>query len=192
MFTVKEFKALEAVLVESIDKLRKSTQLAEESDERSESEAKMIKLVSALNKIKVQIKKVDKNQQAKVMPRILLVDDSESMLGVADALLSEMGFTKVEKCKSAEKALSELLSAVEKEQPFDLVLTDWEMEGKTGLDLLKDIRVNEHLLETSVFMMTSHSEQENILKAIEYGVTGYILKPLNFNMLNSKLTDFLP
>ncbi|CCQ09893.1 chemotaxis protein [Pseudoalteromonas luteoviolacea B = ATCC 29581] len=192
MFSNKELKALNAILPETISTIRKKLELAEESLERNKNEAKLITLVSTLNKIKIQLKKHGNDQQKQSMPKILIVDDSESMLGVASALLGEMGFTKIEKSESAEKALATLLNAAENKTPFELVLTDWEMSGKTGLDLLKDIRTNEKLLETAVYMMTSHSEQGHILKAIEYGVTGYLLKPLNFKMLNGKLKDFLP
>ena len=66
------------------------------------------------------------------------------------------------------------------------------MSGKSGLELLKDIRLNEELAATDVFILSTDSSQEAIVNAMQAGVTGYILKPLNFKILQQKLAAYLP
>ncbi|NKF51416.1 response regulator [Shewanella sp. WXL01] len=191
MFTQKEAHCLKRILVESINAQRAMITCSEnEFDE--EQEQVLINLVSVHNKIKMMLNKLNKQPHVNSMPRILIVDDADSMLQVTTKILVEMGFTKVDMAKSAERALTMLLDAAKKKAPYQLVLTDWEMEGKTGLDLLKDIRVSEQLLETDVYIISSHNEQSHILQAIQSGVTGYLLKPLNFKALAAKLTIYLP
>lgn len=192
MFTHKEANALKELLVSGINQQRALITKGGSDKSEEELEAKLINLVSVHNKVKVLLNKLQKNPPSATMPKILVVDDAESMIGITCKILSEMGFRKVDSAKSAEKALTMLLEAAEEKSPYQIVLTDWEMTGKTGLDLLKDIRITESLLETEVFIVSSHSEQEFILQAIQSGVTGYMLKPLNFNTLDKKLRGYLP
>ncbi|KMT64664.1 hypothetical protein XM47_13165 [Catenovulum maritimum] len=125
------------------------------------------------------------------MPRVLLVDDVESMREVAKKMLSELGFRKVDEARNAEIALKMLDKAYIEGQPYKLVITDWEMPGKSGLDLLKDIRINENISEADVFLLTSHGAQKNIVQAINAGVTGYLVKPINFITLQKKFGKYL-
>jgi len=191
MFTSKEANCLKAILVDSINQQR-ALITKSDSSATEELETKLITLVSLHNKIKMMLNKLQNTQQSTSMPRVLVVDDAESMIGITCTILAEMGFKKVDSASSAEKALKKLIEAAEEKAPFQLVLTDWEMEGDSGLDLLKDIRVHEKLLETDVFIISSHGEQTNILKAIQAGVTGYMLKPINYNVLAKKLSGYLP
>ena len=191
MFTSKEANCLKAILVDSINQQR-ALITKSDSSATEELETKLITLVSLHNKIKMMLNKLQNTQQSTSMPRVLVVDDAVSMIGITCTILAEMGFKKVDSASSAEKALKKLIEAAEEKAPFQLVLTDWEMEGDSGLDLLKDIRVHENLLETDVFIISSHGEQANILKAIQAGVTGYMLKPINYNVLKHKLSGYLP
>ena len=192
MFTPKEANCLKAILVDSINQQRALITKSSNLDATEELETKLITLVSAHNKIKVMLNKFQNTPQSVTMPRVLVVDDAESMIGITCTILSEMGFRKVDSANSAEKALTKLIEAADEESPFHLVLTDWEMEGDSGLDLLKNIRIHEKLFETDVFIVSSHGEQANILKAIQAGVTGYMLKPINYNVLAKKLSGYLP
>ncbi|WP_394131191.1 response regulator [Shewanella maritima] len=189
MFTKKETECLKKLLISAINQQRsqsRSEALTEEDEQT------LISLVSAHNKIKLLNNKLSKQSTTVTMPRILVVDDADSMLGVMTQLLFSIGFTKVDTAKSAERALSMLLEAAKIEKYYDIVITDWEMTGKSGLDLLKQIRLHEHLLETDVYILSSHCEQENILQAIQAGVTGYMLKPINAVALQKKLGFYLP
>ncbi|GAA0779830.1 MULTISPECIES: response regulator [Pseudomonadati] len=192
MFTSKEANSLKAILVDSINQQRALITKSDTLETTDEQETKLITLVSIHNKVKMMLNKLQKTPPPLTMPRVLVVDDAESMIGITCTILSEMGFKKVDNANSAEKALAKLIEASEKKAPFQLVLTDWEMEGDSGLDLLKNIRIHEQLLETDVFIISSHGEQANILKAIQAGVTGYMLKPINYNVLKHKLSGYLP
>ncbi|MCT7942741.1 response regulator [Shewanella holmiensis] len=192
MLTPKEANCLKAILVGSINQQRALITKSSNLDATEELETKLITRVSAHNKIKVILNKFQNTPQSVTMPRVLVVDDAESMIGITCPILSEMGFRKVDSANSAEKALTKLIEAADEESPFHLVLTDWEMEDESGLDLLKNIRIHEKLLETDVFIVSSHGEQAIILKAIQAGVTGYMLKPINYNVLAKKLSGYLP
>lgn len=192
MFTSKEANSLKAILVDSINQQRALITKSDTLETTHEQETKLITLVSIHNKVKMMLNKLQKTPPPVTMPRVLVVDDAESMIGITCTILSEMGFKKVDNANSAEKALAKLIEAAENKAPFQLVLTDWEMEGDSGLDLLKNIRIHEQLLETDVFIISSHGEQANILKAIQAGVTGYMLKPINYNVLKHKLSGYLP
>ncbi|MBE0364883.1 hypothetical protein PULV_a3167 [Pseudoalteromonas ulvae UL12] len=192
MLTKKECTLTSALLSAQIKSHRAKLEKSNNDDERAETEKDLISYVSVLNKLRHQADKFSKKKSAQAMPRVLLVDDAPSMLAVASKLLSEIGFSKIDTTPDGDKALKLLLAAAEESNPFNIVITDWEMEGKSGLDLLKVIRTTESLMNTDVFMLTSHSEQVNILSAIEAGVTGYMLKPINFKMLNNKLLEYLP
>lgn len=85
-----------------------------------------------------------------------------------------------------------MFTATEANMPYKIVLTDSDMSGKSGIALLRDIRQSEALASADVFIMSANSEHEEIMKAMEAGVTGYILKPLSFNTLQEKLAQYLP
>lgn len=192
MLTNKEFRMVQALLKTAIDSQRQELENFENDNHRDAAEKKLISLVSAKNKLRHIADKNIKKRSELGMPKLLLVDDAPSMLGVASKLFSEVGFEKIKTVENADKALKLLLADAASGVPYDIVITDWEMEGKTGLDLLKIIRTSEALLDTHVFILTSHSEQQNIVSAIEAGVTGYLLKPINFKMLEKKFKEYLP
>jgi two-component system chemotaxis response regulator CheY len=68
---------------------------------------------------------------------------------------------------------------------FDLILTDWNMPGMTGLDVLKSIRTKD--ANVPVIMVTTEAEKARILEAIQAGVTDYLVKPFQPDALREKL-----
>ena len=118
----------------------------------------------------------------KSMP-ILVVDDYKTMLRIIRNLLKQLGFENVDEATDGSSALSKM-----REKKYGLVISDWNMEPMTGLQLLKEVRADNGLKETPFIMVTAESKTENVVTAKEAGVSNYIVKPFNAETLKSKLT----
>ena len=114
--------------------------------------------------------------------RILIVDDFSTMRRIVKNLLNDLGFTNTAEADDGTTALVELQKA-----KFDLVVTDWNMPGMTGIDLLRSIRADEKLKTLPVLMVTAEAKREQIIEAAQNGVNGYIIKPFTAQTLEEKL-----
>jgi len=123
---------------------------------------------------------VDKNM------RILLVDDFKTMLMITDNLLKGMGFKNIEHARDGTQALEKLAKT-----PFNLILSDWNMEPMDGLALLKHVRSNPATKHIPMVLITAESRVENIIAAKQAGVNNYIVKPFNGVTLKEKLVAVL-
>ena len=119
---------------------------------------------------------MDKN-----MP-ILIVDDYKTMLRIIRNLLKQLGFDNVDEAMDGSSALQLLRG-----KSYGLIISDWNMEPMTGLQLLKEVRADAKLKQIPFVMVTAESKTENVVAAKEAGVTNYIVKPFNAETLKSKL-----
>jgi two-component system, chemotaxis family, chemotaxis protein CheY len=119
---------------------------------------------------------MDKN-----MP-ILIVDDYKTMLRIIRNLLKQLGFDNVDEATDGSTALHRL-----REKNYGLVISDWNMEPMTGLQLLREVRNDTKLKHIPFVMVTAESKTENVIAAKEAGVTNYIVKPFNAETLKQKL-----
>ena len=115
--------------------------------------------------------------------RILIVDDFSTMRRIVKNLLNDLGFTNTAEADDGTTALVELQKA-----RFDLVITDWNMPGMPGIDLLKAIRADASMASLPVLMVTAEAKREQIIEAAQAGVNGYVIKPFTAGTLNDKLT----
>ena len=117
--------------------------------------------------------------------KILVVDDFSTMRRIVRNLLVELGFTNtlIQEADDGNNALTML-----KSQPFDMVVTDWNMPNMTGIDLLRAIRAEPSLKGMPVLMVTAENNRDQIIAAAQAGVNGYIVKPFNAVTLKEKLT----
>ena len=117
--------------------------------------------------------------------KILVVDDFSTMRRIVRNLLVELGFSNplIQEADDGENALVLLRS-----QPFDLVVTDWNMPNMTGIDLLRAIRAEAALKGLPVLMVTAENNRDQIIAAAQAGVNGYIVKPFTAVTLKEKLT----
>ena len=113
--------------------------------------------------------------------KILVVDDYATMRRIVRNLLTQIGFSDIEEAGDGVTALAKL-----RESKFGLVISDWNMEPMTGLQLLKEIRADNKLNATPFIMVTAESKTENVVAAKEAGVNNYIVKPFNANRLKQK------
>lgn len=118
---------------------------------------------------------------------ILIVDDYKTMLRIIRNLLSQLGFKNVDEATDGTAALDLI-----KKKKYGLVISDWNMEPMTGLDLLKSVRTsNDNNKNLPFIMVTAESKTENVIAAREAGVNNYIVKPFNAETLKQKMTAVL-
>ncbi|WP_232302800.1 response regulator [Elstera litoralis] len=113
---------------------------------------------------------------------ILIVDDYKTMLRIIRNLLKQLGFDNVDEATDGSTALARL-----REKNYGLVISDWNMEPMTGLQLLREVRSDAKLKHIPFVMVTAESKTENVIAAKEAGVTNYIVKPFNAETLKQKL-----
>lgn len=118
--------------------------------------------------------------------RVLIVDDYRTMLRIIGNLLRQLGFEHIEEATDGKEAIEFL-----KAGPIDLILSDWNMEPMSGLELLKEVRANEKTKHIPFIMITAESKAENVVAAKQAGVNNYIVKPFNALTLKQKLVTVL-
>lgn len=114
--------------------------------------------------------------------KILVVDDFSTMRRIIKNLLRDIGFGNISEADDGLTALPML-----KGGDFDLLITDWNMPGMTGLELLKAIRAEPKLRPLPVLMVTAEAKRDQIIQAAQAGVNGYIVKPFTAQTLKEKL-----
>ena len=92
--------------------------------------------------------------------RVLIVDDYKTMLRIIRNLLKQLGFENVEEATDGSAALRKM-----RERGFGLVISDWNMEPMTGLQLLREVRADGQLRDTPFIMITAESKKENVVAA---------------------------
>ena len=117
---------------------------------------------------------------------VLIVDDYKTMLRIIENLLKQLGFKNVIQATDGSEAIKKLRDA-----PVGLVISDWNMQPMTGLQLLKEVRADEKLRTTPFIMITAESKTENVVAAKEAGVNNYIVKPFNAETLKTKIVAVL-
>ncbi len=114
--------------------------------------------------------------------RILIVDDFSTMRRIIKNLLNDLGYTNTAEADNGSSALTALGQG-----HFDFVVTDWNMPGMTGIELLKAIRADDRYKSLPVLMVTAEAKREQIIEAAQNGVNGYIIKPFTAQTLEEKL-----
>lgn len=114
--------------------------------------------------------------------KILIVDDFSTMRRIIKNLLRDLGFQNTAEADDGTTALPILQSG-----NFDLLITDWNMPGMQGIDLLKHVRADQKLASLPVLMVTAEQKREQIVEAAQAGVNGYVVKPFTAQTLKEKL-----
>jgi two-component system chemotaxis response regulator CheY len=114
--------------------------------------------------------------------KILIVDDFSTMRRIIKNLLRDLGYTNTQEADDGTTALPML-----KGGDFDFLVTDWNMPGMQGIDLLKEVRADAELASLPVLMVTAEQKREQIVEAAQAGVNGYIVKPFTAQTLKEKI-----
>jgi len=116
----------------------------------------------------------------------LVVDDFSTMRRIIKNLLHDLGYANVTEADDGNTALPLL-----KEGNFDFLITDWNMPGMPGLELLKQVRADARLAKLPVLMLTAEAKREQIVEAAQAGVSGYVIKPFTAATLKEKIDKIL-
>lgn len=114
--------------------------------------------------------------------KILIVDDFSTMRRIIKNLLRDLGFTNTHEADDGLTALP-LLKAGD----FDFLVTDWNMPGMTGIELLKQVRADDKLSSLPILMVTAEAKRDQIIEAAQAGVNGYVVKPFTAQALKEKI-----
>jgi two-component system chemotaxis response regulator CheY len=118
--------------------------------------------------------------------KFLVVDDFSTMRRIIKNLLHDLGYKNVSEADDGNTALPML-----KTGKFDFLITDWNMPGMPGLDLLKNVRADAALASMPVLMLTAEAKREQIVEAAQAGVNGYVIKPFTAATLKEKIDKIL-
>ncbi|MCB0386675.1 MAG: response regulator, partial [Bdellovibrionales bacterium] len=109
--------------------------------------------------------------------RFLVVDDLKTIRSLMKDILKKLGFSQINEAEDGQKALNMLKDAAGTDSPFGFIISDWNMPNKTGLSLLEDCLKDEDLKSIPFLMVTIESEREYVLRAIQMGVSDFVVKP---------------
>ena len=118
--------------------------------------------------------------------RFLVVDDFSTMRRIIKNFLNDLGYANVQEADDGNTALPIL-----KNGSVDFLITDWNMPGMPGLDLLKAVRADPKLAKLPVLLLTAEAKREQIVEAAQAGVNGYVIKPFTAQTLKEKLDKIL-
>ena len=118
--------------------------------------------------------------------RVLAVDDYQTMLRIISNLLQQLGFRNIDTASSGDEALDMINNNY-----YGLIISDWNMEPMTGLQLLKEVRSKDETRAVPFIMVTAESKTENVVAARKAGVSNYIVKPFNAETLKQKISSVL-
>ena len=118
--------------------------------------------------------------------KFLVVDDFSTMRRIVKNCLQEIGYTDITEADDGNTALPLLKAGA-----FDFLITDWNMPGMPGLDLLKAVRADPKLAKMPVLMLTAEAKREQIIEAAQAGVNGYVIKPFTAVTLKEKIDKIL-
>jgi two-component system chemotaxis response regulator CheY len=118
--------------------------------------------------------------------KVLVVDDFSTMRRIVKNALKQIGFKSIVEADDGTTALDVL-----KQEEIGLVVSDWNMPQMSGLDLLKKVRGDETTKNTPFVMVTAESQKDNVLEAVQAGVSNYVVKPFTPDKLEEKLKEVL-
>jgi two-component system chemotaxis response regulator CheY len=124
--------------------------------------------------------------------KLLVVDDMQTMRKILKTMLLKMGFQNIHEADDGVPAWKMIQEAKATNAPFQFILSDWNMPGMTGIDLLKNIRADETMKKVPFILITAEGEQANVVTAVKAGVTNFIVKPFSYDALSSKIQKVFP
>ena len=118
--------------------------------------------------------------------KILVVDDFATMRRIMKNILKQLGYTNISEADDGTTALEEM-----KKTTYDLIISDWNMPKMTGLDLLKTVRADPVYKEVPFLMVTAEAQKQNVIEAVQAGVSNYVVKPFTAEAIAEKLDKIL-
>lgn len=117
--------------------------------------------------------------------RILVVDDMATMRKIVVSSLESLGYSNVIEANDGSSAWTELEGA---NPPVGLVISDWNMSNISGLSFLKSVRGDPRFANLPFLMLTVEAERQQVIEAINAGVSNYLVKPCTPEQLGAKIS----
>ncbi|MCM2284517.1 MAG: chemotaxis response regulator CheY [Desulfobacula sp.] len=118
--------------------------------------------------------------------KVLIVDDFATMRRILKNILKQIGFKNLVEADDGTSAW-EILQG----QTIDLIISDWNMPKMTGLELLKKVRASDQYKRTPFLMVTAEAQKQNVIEAVQAGVSNYVVKPFTAEAISDKLEKIL-
>lgn len=118
--------------------------------------------------------------------KILIVDDFATMRRILKNILKQLGFKNLVEADDGTTAWDVLES-----QSVDLIISDWNMPKMTGLELLKKVRGSTQYKKAPFLMVTAEAQKQNVIEAVQAGVSNYVVKPFTAEAISDKLKKIL-
>lgn len=118
--------------------------------------------------------------------KILIVDDFATMRRILKNILKQLGFNNITEADDGTTALEELAK-----NSFDLIISDWNMPKMTGIELLKKVRSNPASKDIPFLMVTAEAQKQNVIEAVQAGVSNYVVKPFTAESISEKLEKII-
>jgi len=114
--------------------------------------------------------------------KVLVVDDMSTMRRIVKNVLKQIGFSDIVEAENGQDALTKL-----KVGDIGLIVSDWNMPVMQGVELLRSVRADPELKHLPFLMVTAEAQKENIIEAVQAGVSNYVVKPFTAEALQGKL-----
>ena len=114
--------------------------------------------------------------------KILFVEDSPTISRIIHDLLSKIGYKKIVHAENGIDALKKI-----KNNDFDLIITDWNMPGMDGIELVSNLRSSDAYKSIPIIMASTNKTESDIKKAFDSGINDYIIKPFSNQKLAEKI-----
>jgi two-component system, chemotaxis family, chemotaxis protein CheY len=111
--------------------------------------------------------------------KFLVIDDYSSMRIMVKQILTDLGYSKIEEADNGKSGLEKIKAAIEAGEPFNCIISDWNMPVISGIELLRAIRSVNELKNLPFILVTAEGEQPNVVEAAKLGVSGYVMKPFS-------------
>ena len=118
--------------------------------------------------------------------KVLIVDDFATMRRILKNILKQLGFKNLVEADDGTTAWDVLES-----QKIDLIISDWNMPKMTGLELLKKVRASDKYKTSPFLMVTAEAQKQNVIEAVQAGVSNYVVKPFTAEAISDKLSKIL-
>jgi two-component system chemotaxis response regulator CheY len=119
--------------------------------------------------------------------KILIVDDMSTMRKIIKNMLQQVGFKNIEEADDGATAWPKIEQGLASGEPYQFIISDWNMPQMTGIDLLGKIKGNDKLKTVPFLMVTAEAEQGNVVIAVKAGVSNFIVKPFSAQVLKEKI-----
>jgi two-component system chemotaxis response regulator CheY len=120
----------------------------------------------------------------------MVIDDSRAMRLILKRIVAQLGFSVVESAngKEAMDYLNDALETGDESKLPGLALVDWNMPEMNGLEFVTAVRAEQRLRNMTLMMVTTESEQSQIVRALASGAHEYVIKPFTPDAIIDKLT----